>query len=73
MFQNFPEHVHDPLDVHIIRKALLPYRAFPKKEADINLPLSLKDRGEFLPSSGKRAGATKPILFTSLGLSRAGE
>ena len=70
VFQKFPEHVQDPLDVHIIRKALLPYRAFPKKEADIHLPLTLKDRGEFLPSSGKRAGATKPILFTNLSLSR---
>lgn len=61
-FNKFPPHKDDPLDVHIIRKALLPYRRQPKKEADRDLPLTLKDRGEFLPSSGARAGATKPVL-----------
>ena len=64
-FNKFPGHESDPLDVHIIRKALLPYRALPRQEHDKDMPLTLKERGEFLPSSGARAGATKPVIFLS--------
>lgn len=57
----FPETVPEQFDDHERRRAILPDRRHPVKDAFKDVPVTLRDRKPFRPSSGPRSAVTRSI------------